>query len=76
MEAMWGFLNMREFSQFKNNNASKTNLVGELDGPLRLVSKYEGFAADPDSIKHAKTPYFLKISKMREAIYVAEGYVL
>ena len=51
---------MREFSQFKNSNASKTNVVEELDGSLRLVHKYEGFVADPDSIKRAKTPIFLK----------------
>ena len=51
---------MREFPQFKISNASKTNIVEELDGSLRLVDKYEGFAADPDSIKQAKTPIFLK----------------
>ena len=64
---------MREFAQFKSNNASKSNIAQEADGPLRLRSKYEGFVADTESIRHAETPYFLKIPKVREAIYVEEG---
>ena len=40
---------------------------------LKIVNEFGHFPADPDSIKRAKTPYFLKISKIREAIYVSEG---
>ena len=73
MGAMGEFLNMREFNQLKNNNASKSNIAQELDGPLRLCNKYEGFFTDPESTRRAKTPYFLEISKIREVIYVTEG---
>ena len=60
----WGkFLNMREFDQLKNNNASKSNIAQESDGSLRLCSEYECFFADPEAIRKAKTPYFLKFRK-------------
>ena len=63
---------MREFPQFKNNSSRK-KLVTASEGPLKIVNEFYHFSADPDSVKHAKTPYFLKISKIREAIYVSEG---
>ena len=43
------------------------------EGALKIVNEFGHFSADPGSIKHAKTPYFLKISKIREAIYASEG---
>ena len=65
-------MNMRGFSQFKNNS-SKEKLVTFSEWPLKIVNEFGHFSADTDSIKQAKTPYFLKISKIREAIYFPEG---
>ena len=63
---------MREFSIFKNI-ASKEKLITVSEGNLKLVNEFGHFSADPDSINRSKTPYFLKVSKIREAIYVSEG---
>ena len=63
---------MTEFNLFKNNGA-KGHLVTVSDGALKIVNEFDQFPADPEAIKHAKTPNFFKISKIREAIYVSEG---
>ena len=34
---------------------------------------YDSLECDPDEIKAAETPYFLKVSKIRDVIYVTEG---
>ena len=58
---------MMEFNLFKNNG-HKEKILTVSDGDLKIVNEFGHFPADPDSIKHAKTPYFLKISEIREAI--------
>ena len=63
---------MGEFPHFKNSS-SKERLVTCGEWALKLVSEFDFFSADPESIKHAETPYFLKVSKIRESIYVSEG---
>ena len=68
------FLSMGEFGQFKNNDASTSNIAQEMDGPLRLRAKYEGFFADRESARHAETPYFSKTSKIWEVICLATSY--
>ena len=73
MAAAGEFLNTRELNQLNKNNASKSNIVQEFGGSSRIRNKYDGFAADPESIRHAKTTYFLGTSEIREVIGVAEG---
>ena len=43
------------------------------DFNLKVYNNYEDFVVDPASIQNAKTPYFLKVSKIREIIYVMTG---
>ena len=63
--ATWGkSINMKEFTTLKNENSSKSNIIENVDGTLHLCNKYEGFAADPESIRRAETPYFPKASKL------------
>ena len=62
---------MKEFATLKNAHSSKGFDV--VDGTIKICNKYENFAADPESIRHAKTPYFLKVSKIREVICFTEG---
>ena len=63
---------MKEFGTLKNANSSKSNVLDIVDGTLKLCSKYEGFAADPESTRHAKNSIFLESLENREVIYVAE----
>ena len=66
------FLNMSEYSIF-NNDHSKQESLTWADGSPEVINEFEQFSADSESIKPAKTPYFLKNSKIRKAIYVSEG---
>ena len=74
--ALRGFLNLREFTQFKNNNSSKTNLTECDDGSLKLVIKFDSFPTDTESIKQDKTPYFLKYQKSGNRFTSRQGYAL
>ena len=72
MGALEKFLNMSEYSIFKADN-SKDGSLTLIEGSLKVRNEFGNFSADAESITHAKTPYFLKISKIREAIYTSEG---
>ena len=66
------FLNMSEYSTFKSEK-----FPGRISYNGRRISRSNRrlrklFFADRESIKHAKSPYFLKIPKIREAIYYSE----
>ena len=38
-----------------------------------MKNNYEDLEIDPSDLTDAKTPYFLKVSKIREVIFVTEG---
>ena len=58
--APWGIHKYEIVYHSKNANSSKSNIIENVDGALKICNKYEGFAADPESIRHAKTPYFFE----------------
>ena len=69
----WGkFLNMGEYSIFKAAN-SKDGSLTLIQGSIKVSNEFGNFSADDESIQRGKTPYFLKISKIRESIYISEG---
>ena len=65
------YKNLSEFNKQKNSRGTKSFEIE--DGSLKVYNKYGDFVVDPASIQNAKTPYFLKVSKIREVIYVTEG---
>ena len=58
---------------FLNKNANTSKGLALEEGALNVCNKYEEFTVGPESIRRAKTPYFSKVSKIREVIYVTEG---
>ena len=63
---------MSEYSIFRADD-SRNGSHTLTEGSLKVRNEFVNFSADAESIKHAKTPYLLKISKIREAIYISEG---
>ena len=55
----------------ENKKVEQTQI--QTDGTLKVKNNYDSFEMDPIEIQAAKTPYFLKVSKIREVIYVTEG---
>ena len=64
-------MNITEFNKQKGKKVEQTQI--QSDGTLKVTNNYESFEMDPHEIQAAKTPYFLKVSKIREVIYVSEG---
>ena len=57
------FLNMSEYSIFKNDHSKQASLTWAGGSP-EVINEFGKFLADDESIKHAKNPpYFLKIRK-------------
>ena len=63
---------MNEYSIFKADNSKEGSLTWP-EGSLKVRNEFGNFPADGESIKHARAPYFLNVSKIREAIYISEG---
>ena len=63
---------MSEYSIFKAINSKEGSLTS-IEGSLKVRNEFGNFPSDSESIKHDKTPYFLKISKISESIYISEG---
>ena len=63
---------MSEYSIFKAINSKEGSLTS-IEGSLKVRNEFGNFPSDSESIKHDKTPYFLKISKIGESIYISEG---
>ena len=65
------FMNIAEFNRQKNKKVEHAQT--QPDGTLKVKNSYESSEMDPSDIQSAKTPYFLKVSKIREVIYATEG---
>ena len=63
-------MNLSEFNK-KNLKVAKSTTLGGLN--LKVANDYEASVVGTSSIQNAKTHYFLKVSKIRETIYVSEG---
>ena len=50
----------------------KMDIVAK-EGSLSAAVEYESIYPDPGAYNLAKLPYFVKVSKIREIIYCAEG---
>ena len=66
------FLSIWEFSA-KKNDGPKDQIPIIEDGELKTVNEFDYYSADLNALKLGKTPYFSKISKIREIIFVSEG---
>jgi len=64
-------MNISEFN--KQRDKKKEYLEPRIDGYMIMKNNYEDLEIDPSDLTGAKTPYFLKVSKIREVIYVSEG---
>ena len=64
-------MNISEFNKQKGKKAEHTH--PQSDGYLKVKNNYESFEMGPSNINSAKTPYFLKASKIREVIFASEG---
>ena len=64
-------MNISEFN--KQRDKKKEYLEPRIDGYMIMKNNYEDLEIDPSDLTDAKTPYFLKVSKIREVIYVSEG---
>ena len=68
------FLNMAEFSNKRTPGGLKDKrLIIDKDGSLKTADEYEQIPPDQNSLKLGNLPYFLKIAKIRETVYVSEG---
>ena len=58
----------------KNGSCLKDKTpVIDKDGSLKTSDEYEQIPPDQNSLKLGQLPYFFKISKIREIVYVSEG---
>ena len=63
---------MGEFSLKKNPCLKEQTLTIGKDGNLTSINDFGNISSDRNDLKVGKTPYFLKISKIREIIYMSE----
>ena len=63
---------MWEFSA-KKNDGPKDQIPAIEDGELKTVNEFDYYSSDMNALKLGKPPYFLKVSKIREIIFVSEG---
>ena len=67
-------LNMAEFNIRKSpGGLTDKTLIIDKNGSLKTSNEYDQISLRQNALKVGKLPYFLKISKIREIIYVPEG---
>ena len=68
------FLNKAEFNIEKGPTSLKDKtFIIDKDGRLKNANEYGQIPRDQNSQKLGDLPYFLKISKIREIVYVSDG---
>ena len=63
---------MAEFNLKKSSCLEEQTIIIDKDGSLKATNEFRNISTCQNSLKVGKKPYFSKISKIREIIYISE----